>query len=593
MLSNRLQRVRLIIWFVAAIFFCAACFLFAASTLSFQVSRSLALSAIPPGYADRFTPDLFIHIVTGMRFCAAAIGLCALLGIVFAAPLSRRILGGLEDLSNLDKEMWAALRSLRYDPPLHLISLFAVLLWGTLLRLAFLREPIRNDEAYNFMHYASRPLYVALTYYTTNNHPLNTLLMHISTGVFGASVWAVRLPTLIAGILIIWLSYAAVRLLHGRDAALLTAALVSASSPLIEYSFNARGYSLGTLFFLIAVIMVVFQRRAKSQATWILLPIAVALAIYSVPTMLYGIAGIFLYLLLRRVELRLTMFAMIWTAGLTALLYSPTLATVGVTAITNNKWVTPIGRAAWPSEFAHEIASLWRYWNLDLPLVPGVFIVFGLIAALFLFVTRRWPPLAILLCTIVAACCLMAVQSLVLPRRSWLFLLPLYFGAAAAGWTALLPKTQLARRALAILSLVLAAWMGSTVLAKKSLRHSGIEAAGPRSVESIVLASKPELLRGAQFICNDYFDSGLDFEMRIHRVPYQPSPGGDLLIVTPAGSPPQRTLQLAGLSDNDVQSIRKIAHYSDADEYLARRGPALPFTPRGTTEMGVFTESGN
>jgi hypothetical protein len=135
--------------------------------------------------------------------------------------------------------------------------------------------------------------------------------------------------------------------------------------------------------------------------------------------------------------------------------------------------------------------------------------------------------------------------------------------------------------------------MGWTVLVTKSLRHSGLEAAGPRSVEQIAVGDRPYLLHGAQFICSDYFDSGLDFEMRVHKIPYRPSHTGELLIVTPAGASPQRTLQLAGLSETDALAIHKIARYEDADVYAAKRGPALPFTPRGSTAMGVFTEAGN
>jgi hypothetical protein len=135
--------------------------------------------------------------------------------------------------------------------------------------------------------------------------------------------------------------------------------------------------------------------------------------------------------------------------------------------------------------------------------------------------------------------------------------------------------------------------MGCTVLTAKSLRHSGIEAAGPRSVEQIALASRPYLLEGAQFICSDYFDSGLDFEMHVHGIPYRPSRTGELLIVTPAGASPFRTLHLAGFSDASVQSLRQIGHYSDADVYTASRNSRVPFIPRGSTEMGVFTEAGD
>lgn len=217
----------------------------------------------------------------------------------------------------------------------------------------------------------------------------------------------------------------------------------------------------------------------------------------------------------------------------------------------------------------------------------------GAIAGLLFRRSLRLPPLAVLLCVAVSALVLMPIQRLVIPRRAWLFLLPLFFGASGTGWNILIRKFRFPEQAFAVLTLFLAAWMGWTVLITKSVRHTGLETAGPRSVEPVAMGSRPYLLRGAQFICSDYFDSGLDFEMRVHRIPYRPSPTGSLLIVTPAGSAPQRTLQLAGLSGNDVLFLHKIAHYEDADVYLGKRGPSLPFRPRGSTEMGVFTQAAN
>ncbi len=579
-------------WIAAGVCVTAAVCLFAISALSFETLRGVALSSIPPGYEDRFTPALFAKISFGLRFLGTVLCLCAVAMVVFAERLNRMLHQTARDLGAFGREMRTAARSLRHDPRFRVIALVAVVSWGILLRLAFFAEPIRNDEAYSFMHYASRPIYVGLSYYSANNHLLNTLLMHISTSLFGASVWTVRLPTLIAGILIVPATYAAVRLYHGPGAALLAAALASASSPLIEYSFNARGYSLGTLFFLLMIIMIGLERGGSAGAR-IILPIAAALALYAVPTMVYGVAGAFLYLLVLEPGRSRTFVSMIWTAILSLALYAPTLATVGLSSITSNQWTAPVPRELLLGAFTQEAASLWRYWNIDLPVLASVVVAVGAIATLLFRKTLRLPPAAILLSVVLAACVLLSIQRVVPPRRSWLFLLPLYFGAAGAGWSMIVRKVRFAEQLMPAVALILAAWMGGTVLSAKSLRHSGIEAAGPRSVEPIVIGAKQYLLQGAQFICSDYFDSGLDFEMRVHRIPYEPTPTGELLIVTPAGASPERTLELAGFLPGEAVSVRKIAHYQDADVYVADRGPTLPFRPRGSSEMGVFTASGD
>jgi uncharacterized membrane protein len=476
---------------------------------------------------------------------------------------------------------------LKYDQ-LHFMAFFAIIVGGVILRVAFLSEPIRKDESYTFMYSASRPFYVGLTYYTVNNHLLNTLLMHVSTSLFGASVWAVRLPTLIAGLFLILATYAMTGLYHGKNAALIAAALVSASSPLIEYSFNARGYSLGALFFLLMIVFVGLAERRVGGA-WILLPISAALSLYAVPTMVYGVGGVFLYLLLGRSEIPRILFAGLCTALLTVVLYAPVLATVGPSAVTSNKWVLPVPRNLWVSEFWRELTSLWIYWNLDLPRVITVLLGLGIVGGVvFSPKTLRLPPLATFLCVAVVAGVLLPLQRVVPFRRNWLFLLPLCFAAAAVGLDALIRKIRHSDVVSVTLAIVLAAWMGGTVLAAKSLRNSGIEAAGGHGSEAIVLGMKDRLQKGDQFICSDSFDSPLDFEMYVHRILYRPSAKGDLLIITPAGEPAERTLALAKIPRSEVRSIRKIARYKDEDVYLGVRGPKLPFEPNGSTEMGEF-----
>ena len=66
---------------------------------------------------------------------------------------------------------------------------------GMGIRFAHLRQPMRHDEAYTYLHYARAPLSVALSDYTyPNNHLFHTLLVWISTRVFGNSEVAIRLP---------------------------------------------------------------------------------------------------------------------------------------------------------------------------------------------------------------------------------------------------------------------------------------------------------------------------------------------------------------------------------------------------------------
>jgi hypothetical protein len=125
------------------------------------------------------------------------------------------------------------------------LAVAAPMLLAVGLRLAFLNQPMRYDEALTFNEFASRPLYYGLSFYPDpNNHLLNTLLVHITSTVLGPQPWVLRLPAFAAGVLLVPATYALTHLLYGRPAAFLGAVLVAVSSYVVEYSTNSRGYTL-------------------------------------------------------------------------------------------------------------------------------------------------------------------------------------------------------------------------------------------------------------------------------------------------------------------------------------------------------------
>lgn len=125
----------------------------------------------------------------------------------------------------------------------------AVIAAGALLRLHFLRQSIRYDEAAVFLHFNSKSLADILTDYQPSNHLLHTLLVRLSTGFFDCGPAFLRLPALAAGILLIPASgWAAWRWIRRRWAVVAVMLGVAGHPILVEYSCNARGYSLFALF---------------------------------------------------------------------------------------------------------------------------------------------------------------------------------------------------------------------------------------------------------------------------------------------------------------------------------------------------------
>src|SRR5206468_4613305 len=114
--------------------------------------------------------------------------------------------------------------------------------------------PMRADEAHTFNEYATKSAYDAVSLYTfPNNHLFHTLLVHVAVQLLGGAPWVVRLPALIAGLALMPATYAMVRRLCDPTSAVLAAALVAASDPLVSYSVNGRGYTLLCLFTILLV----------------------------------------------------------------------------------------------------------------------------------------------------------------------------------------------------------------------------------------------------------------------------------------------------------------------------------------------------
>ncbi len=587
--GRRTSATVLFVRIMAVILLCAAVYMMRVSTMSFETLKAVAGSSIPAGYLDRFTPALYSKIVMALRALGFVLVLVGLALLRFAEAIRRVLKRWLqEDLAGQWRALGGALGSLKSDP-LHLAALAAILLWAVWLRYTFLGEPIRKDEAYSFLYYGSRPAFVGMAYYTANNHLLNTLLMHISWLVFGTSEWAVRLPVFVTGLLMVPVTYTAVRLSRGKNAGILAMALVSASSPLIEFSFNARGYGLGAMFLMVMVCMIEVTRRGH-RSTWPYIAIAAALALYSVPTMLYGVGGAFCYMLLTDSNRRRTIYAMLLAGALTLACYTPPVVTVGLAGIVRNKWAAPVPREQWMPLSIQEWRSLWVYWNLDLPLVTSGLIVAGLLLVFMSRKTLLRSPAGVLLLTLLLAACLLPVQGVVPPRRTWLFLLPLFLATAGVGLDAMLRKAG-SRYSLAavLLAAGMSGWMGAEVLRFKSLRHSGPEAFGGRSAEAVAMGMQERLAQGGQFICADVFDSSIDFYLLKHKIRYSPKPNGELLIVTPPGLTAERTLRLASIPQDGVASLRLIARYPEADVYAGQRTASLVFRPRGGVDEGIFT----
>jgi hypothetical protein len=360
------------------------------------------------------------------------------------SPLPRQIRTSLEAL--LPSEWRRRLNSLsrgnvsRFD----LLILIVLILWGYALRVAHLSQPLRLDEAWTYRDFVSQPLSVGLSnYYTTNNHVFHTLLAHFTTTIFGGYPWALRLPAFFAGVLLIPAVYIAGRRFFSVSAGLLAAALVASSMHLIEYSTNARGYTLIALALLLLLIVADYWLDRSTWRRSVAFVVLTVLGFYAVPTFIYGfipvVAWMVTMIFYRRVgkeqwrTLRSLISMCVCTACLTLLLYIPPLMHF-IRLGSDNSAMEHLGAHSIYDVFAgmtYIWGEAWGRWNTNLPLWLAVLLVFGFVfATVWQSLWSRHLPLFLFLLLAPAMIFVMASETYL---RLWMFYLPVYLVIASGG----------------------------------------------------------------------------------------------------------------------------------------------------------------
>ena len=181
---------------------------------------------------------------------------------------------------------------------LYFVAFLTMRLSGVVMRFRYLFGAPQYDEAYSFVNFARRPFYQAIMdYSSTNNHLLNTAFMHLCYLIFGQQDWAMRLPVLIAGILLLPASYFFARKTLGHHSALIGTALVATSPMLIHYSTEARGYIMVTLASFWTADRLIAAILGNRRIDWIMALAAAVAGFMAIPIMIYPFTAIVLWAL--------------------------------------------------------------------------------------------------------------------------------------------------------------------------------------------------------------------------------------------------------------------------------------------------------
>jgi hypothetical protein len=376
-----------------------------------------------------------------------------------------------------------------------LLWLAALTVVAGAVRAACLQQPISYDEAYTFLNFVARGGSHLFEYPVPNNHVFHTLLARASTVMFGHTLWSMRLPAFLAGVAAIPITFLLCRNLADGPSGYLAATAMSVYPFMVMYSSLARGYSLLALLTLILALVGLHAIDRPSAARCALLSIVGALGLFTIPTMLFAMAGVYLWLVSvmivrgrwRESIVRFLGPCGVMTAAFAVLLYVPTVEQAGMKALTANAFVEPL---AWSTFVArvpahyHEVVRQFS-WNVpDLAFKAfGALILIGIADA----ARRRDWPVVLLLPAVIAGAGLVLVAKRSIPfARTWIYGIPLALVAADIGLAALLRRApRFARAVVAMSCVIVAAWAARHMMMAHTITDAADFPAGPALVQQL------------------------------------------------------------------------------------------------------------
>lgn len=302
---------------------------------------------------------------------------------------------------------------------------------------------IHIDEAFSYVHFASKGFWVSALYYPNpNNHILLNLWVSLWEDFFGNKLWAIRLPSMLC---LLFLQVLLFRFFLKRNSFQVALALVlifTLLSPIQAYSVSGRGYLLLTLWVWLsgnALLQILEKVPQNKRAVWekISFFLASIAGFYTIPLFLYYFAGFLLsfagIVLLQFKSYKNLIFknlmlpvSSIFVAVF--FLYLPILLLNGSENLLATSWQNEAGK-----QFRE---SFWSYWQDfgDFWLgIEGAYAVFLLLLLLGFAVflksssqtslqTKFW------LLLMISALILMILQQKLLPQRTWIAMaIPLVF----------------------------------------------------------------------------------------------------------------------------------------------------------------------
>jgi hypothetical protein len=473
-----------------------------------------------------------------------------------------------------------------------LCALAAITLIGLALRIDFLFQPMRYDESYTYITYVARPLRTTISYYNCpNNHIFHTLMARECIALFGAHSWALRLPALIFGTLMIPAAYFMAAAFFGSNVAVVTSALTASSSILVEYSTNARGYTILCVCFMMILAIAKSLTLQSTAVRWLLFSIISAFGFYTIPVMLFPFGIVVVWMFLnwlaevahrRDPQLPIRLLGSIaLTAAIVLVLYIPVLLNTGWRSLVANRFITPQSNF-FPKLIRYSL-STWALAIRDLPQTVVALLLVGLGLSVFVPRPSRGDALRLIAALLLWCSTVLFTMRAVPDERVWLFTLPLGFALSLDGLGVL--ARAIPGRAVLVAPLI-AGVLGYCTISSRSIVNSHETGTLPDGQAMAVLL-KPLLsekchvlgICPSDAILQYYFDrSGLSPLMVVNNVHrYE---GKCLFAVTdePEDQSLDGVLSQGGIERDALKRVTLLAHYASGNVYkveLASQHSAL------------------
>ena len=366
------------------------------------------------------------------------------------------------------------------------VGLILTIFIGILLRGFYIDQPMRFDESFTFLNYVNKNWGQVFNYTAPNNHILNTILIKLSTTVWGGHPFVIRLPALIFGISSIPLIYLICRNLGSKG---YIAALILAVHPyLILFSTNARGYSAIVFFTLLFIyISIIFTKNVNKKIIFILALIG-SLGLLSLPIMLFPLCGLTLWLVFLLLEDNQNVSQIIYkflfpyiVMGLiiSIIFYSPVVwftmqphdsLIEALDMIFNNEFVkSSQGMYFFGTIRAHITNAIFIYLkDIPKPLVVlfFIFMIFGFIAD---YQERTYRITILVLSVCLSTFILFILKQQIPYPRTWIFLIPIFSILADRGFSFIIKILKLNIFLCVFVIILLSVYWSFSIVAKKSV----------------------------------------------------------------------------------------------------------------------------